>query len=390
MSSSNRVRLSLIAETVYGVTPGTGNFTEARITSEDLSGTPQTAESAEIRSDRQNGGQINTGLELTGGYNFELSADASLKLITEHAMMSDIVAAKVHTGSLDISGSGTVLTTDGSFTADGIADGDFVILDGFATNPENNTGVIVSNVTALTATIVGEGLIDELGGGGETATVPSFHDIGIIEKSLSISKEFLDLGNRNIAYTGERVSEFALNFAFGAIVTGRASLAGNGYSTPALPITNGRTIDASGSDQSLDASNGFGWLLVDNVDLDICVESIDLTLNNGLSPENCVGALAPTDQVPGSAAVTFAATVHLSAASFDTFMSAKIAQTGMSISFYARDDQGKGYAVVIDRVQVTFPDPATSGKDTTVTIGLTGTASYSSSTAGTMRIYIIE
>ena len=178
-------------------------------------------------------------------------------------------------------------------------------------------------------------------------------------------------------------------FAFGAIVTGRIGMAGNGYSTPALPITNSRTITAAGSDQSLDASNGFGWLLVDDTDLDICIESLDFTLSNNLTSQNCIGSLAPTNQIPGSASVSFSATMHLGANSFDTFMAAKIAQTGMRIAFYTRDDSGQGYGVVMERVQVSFPDPATSGRDTTVTLATAGVASYDSTAAETMRLYVI-
>ena len=387
MSSSNRVQVAVIAESTYGETPGAGNFTEFRMTSEDLSGDPQVVASEELRSDRQNGGQTKTGLSLAGGINFQVSADPSLQLAIEHAMMSNVVAAKVHTGTLDIGGSGTTLTTDASFTATGIQDGDMVQLAGFA-NAENNTMVMVDNVLALTMDIVGVGLIDELGGGGETATVPSYHTIGTVEKSMSVSKNFLDLGNRSIAYRGERVGELSMSFAFGAIVTGRVGMVGNGYELPALPITNGRTIDAAGSSDNLDASNGFGWLLVDNADIDICMESLDFTLNNNLQPVNCVGRQTAKDQNPGSASVTFNSTMHLGTNSWDNFMVAKEAQTPVQLAFYAEDDSRNGYGVVMDRVQMTFPDPQASGRDANVTLSASGTASYNATTGQTMRIYI--
>lgn len=383
MSSSNRVQVAVIAESVYGVTPGAGNFTAFRMTSEDLTGDPTVVESEELRSDRQRGGQIKTGMVLAGGINFQLSADASIQLAIEHAMMSDVVAAVTHAGTVTIATSGTELTTSGSFTGD-VSVGDMLQLSGFST-AANNTIVMVSAVTSGTLDIVGEGLVDE---GGGSCEVPSYHTIGTTKKSLSVSKNFLDLGNRSIAYTGERVSELAMTFAFGSIVTGRVGLVGNGYDIPTLPITNSRTITAAGSSEDLDASNGFGWLLVDNADIDICLESLDFTLNNNLQAVTCVGQTVAKDQEPGSASVTFNSTMHLGTASWDTFMSAKLDQTPVSLAFWVGDSSQNGYGVVMDRVQLSFPDPQATGKDALVTLGATGMASYDSTSGETMRIYI--
>lgn len=392
MSSANRVRLAAIAETVYGTTPGTGNFTELRMTSEDLTGTPQVVESAGLRSDRQSSGQINTGLELSGGWDFEASADASIQLFIEQAMMSNVVAAVVDgPGTFDIGGGGTTLTrTVGDWTTT-FTNGDVAVLAGFA-NAVNNQPVVVSSVAALSMTITGEGLVDEAGTGDETATLPAFHTIGTVEKSVSISKEFLDVADantRNIAYTGMRVSEMSLAFAFGNIVTGRFACAGNGYATPTVPITDARTVDPAGSDNPLDASNGFGWLLIDGANIDICLENFEFTLNNNLQAQNCIGELAPKDQILGSAAVTFSATMFLGLVSWDTFMANKLNQAPLSLAFYTRDDTGKGYAIVMDRIQVNFPDPAGSGRDAQVSLDVTGTASFNAATAQTMRIYFL-
>ena len=388
MSSSNRVRLAIIKEDTYGVTPPAGDFTEVRKTSEDLTGTPLISESAEARSDRQTAGQILTGLEITGGPTVEYSDDPSLALNIEMAMMSNVVSELVDTDTLTISSSGTLLTTTGDFTALGFNDGDVVVLGGFAA-ANNNVPVLLSSVGTTTATITGKGLTDEAGSGDETITRPAYHEIGTTPKSLSISKEFLDLGNRNIAYTGMRVSEMAMNFAFGSIVTGRFSYAGNGYSTPALPITNGRTVNAASTTPPMNASRGFGWLLVDGADIGICMESVDFTLNNGLIAQNCIGELAAADQILGSASVAFNGTFHLETGSWDLFMPAKLAQTPISLAFYTTDDSGNGYAVTMDRVQVSFPDPSSGGRDQSITVSASGTASLDSTTNRTMRIYLI-
>lgn len=391
MSSSNRVRLSALAEATYGVLNPAGNFFDLRKTSEDLSGDPQTVESAEIRADRQTDGQVNTGLQIQGGYAFQLSADPGHQLGIEHAMMSNIISEIIHTDNLDISGGGVTLTTLGDFTADGFIVGDIAVLAGMD-DPENNIPVKLLVVGTTTATIVGEGLVDG-SGTGATLTRKAYHDIGLVEKSMSIVKEFLDVADGNIrslTYTGLRVAEMVLNFTFGQIVTGNFVFAGNGYDQPTVPGTDGRTVDPQGTDENLDASNSFGWLLIDDVNLDICVENLELNLNNNLQPENCIGKAAPNDQVPGSAALTFTATIHLGLLAWDQFMAAKVDQSKMSIDFYALDSTGKGYAISMYSVQVNFPDPAASGGNTPVTLAITGLASIDTTIGNTMRIYFLD
>ena len=82
MSSANRVRVAYIKETAYGVTPTAtvpDPWRELRKTSESLSGTPSTTESAEARTDRQSAGQITTGLEVKGNVEAELAGSICFK-----------------------------------------------------------------------------------------------------------------------------------------------------------------------------------------------------------------------------------------------------------------------------------------------------------------------
>ncbi len=88
MSSSNRVRVTSIPELVIGETPVVGNFSTANYTSEGLSGTPTTTESAQIRSDRLASGSILTGMEVGGDLGFELSKDPTFEQYIESAMMN--------------------------------------------------------------------------------------------------------------------------------------------------------------------------------------------------------------------------------------------------------------------------------------------------------------
>src|SRR5690606_25752701 len=67
---------------------GSGNFKTARFTSEQYSGTPETTESAQIRTDRMSSGQIVTGLAVEGGHSFELAKEEAIEDFLESAMFN--------------------------------------------------------------------------------------------------------------------------------------------------------------------------------------------------------------------------------------------------------------------------------------------------------------
>ena len=391
MSSSNRLSLLCIPEVTYNVTPPTGTWLTLRKTGESITGSPQTVESAEARADRQVGGQVSTGLELSGGFDFELSTDASIKLFIEQAMMSDKAAAVTSTGTLTIAGSaGTVTTTA---TLGGIKTGDVVELSGFSNAANNGIFYVVLSEGQTTMTVVGaKPLVDEASAATAKVTRHPYWEIGTVLKSVSISKEFLDVGTpvRSIAYTGMRTTSMDLSFAFGQIITGSFGLAGAGYSTPATPITTGGTITPAGSDIPLDASNGMGWVVVDGEVPDICIENLSISLNNNVEAQNCIGHLAPTNQVPFSAGINIEMSMYLGENSFDMFMPKKLTQEPIAVHFYTTGFDGKGYAVSIPRVQLSFPDPAGSGRDSHVMLPAAGTGSYDAAFGNSLRIYALE
>lgn len=76
MSESNRVALRYIPEVTYGTTPTDGVWQALRFNGESLTATPDVVVSEEIRSDRHISDQLQTGLTVGGGFNFELSANS--------------------------------------------------------------------------------------------------------------------------------------------------------------------------------------------------------------------------------------------------------------------------------------------------------------------------
>lgn len=76
MSSADQAALRYVAESSYGVTPTDDDgWKELRFVSEDFSQNPQTAQAEEIQSHRQETDTSVVGLQVGGGFTFNLSMD---------------------------------------------------------------------------------------------------------------------------------------------------------------------------------------------------------------------------------------------------------------------------------------------------------------------------
>ena len=87
MTDTNRVSLYLLEETTWGTTPSSGAWETLRFTGESLTLNVDTANSAEIRSDRNIEDIIRTGENVSGDINFEFSHETFDSLL-EGLMMS--------------------------------------------------------------------------------------------------------------------------------------------------------------------------------------------------------------------------------------------------------------------------------------------------------------
>lgn len=142
LQSTNRVKLSKVRETTFGITPTSPAFKTQRQTSSSLALNPQTVVSSEIRSDRQVTDLVLVGMQAGGDVGHEISFKSvdddleealqgtwSLKPVRDNAGTADSIITAV-TASSD-----TYTTTDTG--ADFIA-GMLVWAEGF-TNVANNS-----------------------------------------------------------------------------------------------------------------------------------------------------------------------------------------------------------------------------------------------------------
>ena len=389
MSSSNSVRLAFIEETTYGETPAAGNFSTARFTSESLSGTPNTVESQQIRTDRLSSGQVLVGLGVQGTMNFELAKESAIDSFMESAMHSawDVVA----TDTVDLSINATlkrITRASGSFS---LAVGDFITLSGFV-DPANNVQVMVKAlISATVIEYVGPTLATEVGTGTALKRADKL-SVGTTKKSFSIEKAFLDLTDKAIIYKGMIASNMDLNFSYGQLATGSFQFSGNSHATAdaaAEFITDGRTIDAPATSQTLNgsvdmpflASSALGALSTSGFDL----QSVALSLNNNLTAQNIIGEMAPINYSSGTAQIQLTLSAYVTDAMWSV-LGKKITQEAFSLAFQVKNADG-WYAFYIPSAQITFDDPASGGQNQDIVISMTGTAKVGANGESSLTVY---
>lgn len=379
MSSSNLVRVAVIEETVYGTTPGAGNFKTARFTSDALSGTPETTESQQIRTDRLSSGQVVTGLTVGGDLNMELAKEDVVDDFIESAMYSTWASSAPVAVDLTIAtGAGTITRASGDWNADVVV-GDVIELTAFS-NTENNVEVMVTaiNTTTEIAYAGPDGLVDEAGSGTSYQLADNI-EIGIVKKSFSMEKAFLDLTTKAINYRGMIVSNMSHNITYGEIIGSTFTFQGNDYVTADAAnefMTDGRTIDAAATTNSLNGSVDMPFLINSAAGTlsksTFCIQSVELSLNNNLTAQTCIGQAAPDDYSAGTAQIEVSLTAYLADENW-ALLAKKLTQEPFALGFIVKNNGGY-YGFYMPAVQVSFDDPASAGLNQDVFLNMSGVA----------------
>lgn len=372
---------------------GAGDFKTARFISETLSGSPQTAESQQIRTDRMSSGQVVTGLTVQGNQSFELAKETALEDFMESAMYNAWDTLAPVTRSVAISVSGKTLTAvAGSWVTDGYKVGDFVRLSGFVASG-NNVDVMITSVATLILGFNGPtGMSDET----HSATVTR-HDklsIGTTKKSLTIEKAFTDLTTKALNYRGMIASSMELTVEYGSLITGQFGFSGNGYESADAAsefasylhyfLDPATTNTLNGSvDMPFLSTNVTGSYATDA----FCIQKAGINLSNNLNPQNCIGRVAPEDYTPGTAQIQVTLSSYLKDGNWD-LLAKKLSQDSFALGFIVKNSGG-GYGFYMPAVQVSFDDPASGGANQDISMDMSGTAKVGASGESALCLYKI-
>lgn len=378
------------AETNF--TGGANGFKTARFTSEQYSGTPETTESAQIRTDRQSSGQVVTGLSVEGGHNFELAKETAIEDFLESAMFNTwaTTASVNETMSINATTKKLIRTT-GSFVDEGVVVGDFIVLSNHSV-AANNDIIMATAVSALEVTFAGPSTITTAVAEPMTYQVCDKLSIGTTKKSMTIEKTFLDLTDKAIIYRGCLVSQMSLNVEYGSLISGSFSTMGNDYDAVSAAadfasyneyfVDPATTNTLNGSvDMPFLATNVTGTWAQDA----FCLQNLNISLNNNLTVQNCIGRAAPEDYSPGTAQVTAELSSYLKDGNWG-MLAKKLSQDPFSIGFMVGNTDG-WYGFYMPAIQVSFDDPQSGGANQEISMGMSGVAKVGSAGESALTIY---
>lgn len=373
---------------------GSGDFKTARFTSEQYSGTPETTESAQIRTDRMSSGQIVTGLTVEGGHNFELAKEEAIEDFMESAMFNTWQSSdqKPATMTIDV-GAQSIARQTGSFADDGVVVGDFLKLTDFA-DEGNNVIVMVMEVGVGGVYIkyAGPAGMSNVSSDAANFQVCDKLSIGITKKPLTIEKTFLDLTDKALVYRGCLVSQMELNVEYGSLISGSFQTSGTDYESAdaasefASYLTDfedaATTNSLNGSvDMPFLATNVTGVWAQDA----FCLQSLSISLNNNLTVQNCIGKAAPEDYSPGTAAISADLSSYLKDGNWG-LLAKKLSQEPFSLGFMVKNVDG-WYGFYIPALQVSFDDPQSGGANQEISMEMSGVAKVGANGESSLTIY---
>ncbi len=255
LQSTNRVKVSNVRESTFGITPTSPAFKTQRVVSHGLAVNPQTVVSNEIRQDRQRKDVILTGYQAGGSVSGEaafyalhdhleeaLQGTWSAKPSRDNAGTADSVITNVAT-------SGTVVTV---VTGVAFAVGHLVLFSGFGV--ANNNGLFRCSTGSATApAFSGSGITDE-------AVPPAnalMRVVGFKGASADIVAAASGLTSTSLDFTtlGITVGQWV---KIGGTAAGDqfATAACNGYARVSAVATNALTFDRLPTGWTTDSGTG--------------------------------------------------------------------------------------------------------------------------------------
>ena len=378
MSDSSRVRVSIVAESVYGSTPSSPAMLILPITGASLQDRVGYVQSNVIVDSRNVEDLVRVSKSAGGGIPCELRyspADGGLDRAIRAVLCSGAFTAAATVNSVEVVGLGTTITRgSGSFVSDGFEVGDLVRLS------DNNNGddgfYMVTAVEALTLTVQAAGSQ----GAGWTDDDSSCVVVrgaraknGTTNVSFSVEVAYLDLQIAHI-FTGCVFSGAEIGVAIGQLSTIAFSLDGQ-TSTRVDSNTGttdqfiaGATYTAAASHPTLDP---IGVQEIKVAGSDYAASSVNMSLTNNVRGREQLGALGPQSMAKGQ----FGATGRISAYFEDFDDHDDFAENVASSVWWAMlDANSRGYSFSYPQVKFSDVSNPVQGNNADVFKSIAATA----------------
>lgn len=208
-------------------------------------------------------------------------------------------------------------------------------------------------------------------------------NIGTEKKSFSIEKAFEDLAVYQ-SFTGMRVSQMSLSIAYGSIITGSFQFMGNGSEQLASSLVGAGSATAVAAHDVMNATSDVGTVTIDGGSTGICINTLNIDLNNNLREITCIGKEFAEDISYGSASVTGSVEMYLTAESWALYGNV-LSNADVALE-YTVDDGTNSYTFLLPKVKLSGDAPQSSGKDADVMVTFNFSALVDDVTGTSFRI----
>lgn len=377
LASTSRAQLRYIPETVFGVTPVTGNPKNLRFVGESFDFSLSKETSKEIRSDRQLTGAVTVDATSSGDINFHMQY-AEYDPIFEALLMSTYAAYGTNGVGTSFSAAYTATTITASAAPTGSSD--FTTLQlgqwfrvNHAANANNGKVFRVSPSVAPTTTVItldaATPAVVAASSAGATVQASRLSN-GVFERSFTVEKNFADVG-QFFAYRGQYASKASLKFASGALLEGSFSFMGKDAVNATATTLPGTPV-ASQTYEIQNAVTGVGQLWEGGSPLTTTyLKSMDLMIDNNLRNQGAIGNLGPVGIGVGDFSATGSFQAYFANGTlFNKFRN----DVYSSLNVSCQDAAGNGYIFSYPRIQLMTCKVVASGKNGDVMADFTFTA----------------
>lgn len=303
MADSNRVNLAIEEETVYGVVP-TGNpkIQNIRFKNESLKLDQETVISEEIRADCNIPDTIRVGLKAAGDINYEYSL-AAFDLYYEALLSSPGWSTVVSVSGTDISfvaADNSINRVAADFITAGFLPYQWLKTIG-ATNYQNVGWAKIATVAAAKLTCTHKTFIDEAASASITVKQGVYIENGTEPRSFSIEKEFEDIPNTFLTYSGMVFNTGSFNISKKAVITGSFGFIGK-LENPATATFGDGSNDAAPTDDVADSVSSIYAVFrdINGVKTEIDIVSFSMNMNANHREKEVCGTLGPKSIGKGS------------------------------------------------------------------------------------------
>lgn len=365
-ASTNLVQLSYIAESTFGVTPGSGTPKNLRTTGETF----------DFNLTKESDKELNAAAELTSTTTIGAAAGGDLKLHMQYGEYDPFFAGVMRStwavfGTDGVGATFTADFTSTTITASVATSGTSIFTNLVKgqwfrlvapTHANDGKLVRVSTVTAPTTTVITLDANTPISTGTSVASCrvqTSRVGNGVTLTSFSIQREAGDVG-QFFNFRGMYPSKFATNFASGQLTEGTFTFMGKDSQR------NTSTYMPAAATASLaydihNAVTGVGTLWENGVPLtSTSIKSMSLEIDSGLRAQDAIGTLGMVGAGIGTILIKGSIEIYFADGTiYDKFLN----DTYTSIILSTRDTSGNGYVFTLPKVMLTSGKISAGAKD---------------------------